>query len=160
VVLRRHGWYLTPEVVLFSLFSKKLSMEEKSRIACRLLTHQADIPETYKLEKPKFPLIDEKTELVDLITPYSFKFFNILGLDSGWLAKDPNSWEEEESFRVAQDFVKTVKVTNDVAERGVKMAKDYATILTKDDGIRAKLLQGVEMNRQKFPNFMKKTLNG
>ena len=40
------------------------------------------------------------------------------------------------------------------------MAKDYATILTKDDGIRTKLLQGVEMCRQKFPNFMKKTLNG
>ena len=160
VVLRRHGWYLTPEVVVFSLFSKKLSMEEKSRIACRLLSHQGDIPETYKLEKPKFPLIDEKTELVDLITPHSFKFFTILGLDSGWLAKDPNNWEEEESFRVAKDFVKTVKVTNDVAERGVKMAKDYATILTKDDGIRTKLLQGVEMCRQKFPNFMKKNLNG
>ena len=103
---------------MFSLFSKKLSMKEKSRIACRLLSHQADIPETYKLEKPKFPLIDEKTELVDLITPHSFKFFTILGLDSGWLAKDPNNWEEEESFRVAKDFVKTVKVTNDVAEGG------------------------------------------
>ena len=111
-----------------------------------------------KLEKPKFPLIDEKTELVDLITPHSFKFFSILGLDSGWLAKNPNNWEE--SFRVAKDFVKTVKVSNDVEERGVKMAKDYATILTKDDGIRTKLLQGVKMCRQKFPNFMKKTLNG
>jgi hypothetical protein len=49
VVLRRHVWYLTPEVVLFRLFSKKLSMEEKSMIACRLLTHKADIPETYIL---------------------------------------------------------------------------------------------------------------
>ena len=37
----------------------------------------------------------------------------------------------------AKDFVKTVKVTNDVAERGVKMAKDYANILTKEDQIRA-----------------------
>ena len=55
VVLRRHGWYLTPEVAVFSMFSNKLSMDEKSRVASRLLTHQANIPEDYKLEKPKFP---------------------------------------------------------------------------------------------------------
>ena len=39
------------------------------------------------------------------------------------------------------------------------MAADYATILTKDDKIRAMILQGVEMCRKKFPNFHKKTLN-
>ena len=43
---------ITAEVVVFSLFSKKLSMEEKSRIVSRLFTHQAHVPETYKLEKP------------------------------------------------------------------------------------------------------------
>ena len=57
----RHGWYLTPEVAVFSMFSNKLTMDEKSRVASRLLTHQANIPEEYKLEKPKFPLLDEKT---------------------------------------------------------------------------------------------------
>lgn len=159
VVLRRHGWYLTPEVVVFSLFSSKLSMDMKSRLASKLLTFQASIPESYKLEKPKFPVVDKKTELVDLLTPQSFKFFTILGLGYEWLAKNPEQWEEEEDFNVAREFVKTVKVTNDVAERGVKMAADYATILTKDDKIRAMILQGVEMCRKKFPNFHKKTLN-
>ena len=175
VVLRRHCWYLTPEVVMFSLFSNKVSTDEKSRMASKLLTLKSSISTSYKLEKPKFPLIEEKTELVDLITPHSFKFFTILGLDSSWLEKNPEKWEEDDDFVVAKEFVKTVKVTNDlffshfidiqfkvtndVAERGVKMAADFATLLTKDDSNRSMLLQGVDRSRRNHPNFQKKSLN-
>ena len=94
-----------------------------------------------------------------LINPLSFKFFIILGIDSDWLSKNPDKWMEDDSYKKAMEFVKTVKVTNDVAERGVKMASDYATILTKDDTIRAMLLQGVERSRRMYPNFQKQTLN-
>jgi hypothetical protein len=79
---------------------------------------------------------------------------------SRWTSSLPTPSSSSLSFGVAKDFVKTVKLTNDVAERAVKMSKDYETILTKDDGIRTKLLQGVEKYRQKFPNFMRKPLNG
>ena len=159
MVLRRHTWYLTPEVVLFSLFSPKVSIDEKSRLASRLLTFEQSIPVSNKLEKPKFPEIEKNTGLVDLVSPQSFRFFQILDLDFKWLAMNPENWEQEESFRHARDFVKTVKVTNDIAERGVKLAKDYATLLTKDDGVRAEILQGVERCRKMFPDFAKKTLN-
>ena len=60
---------------------------------------------------------------------------------------------------IAKEFVKTVKVVNDAAERGVKLAQDYATILTKDDDMRAMILQGVEENRRNFLDFKKKNLN-
>jgi hypothetical protein len=56
--------------------------------------------------------------------------------------------------------VKTVKVTNDVAELGFKMAEDFAHILTKDEEIRSLIYQGVGRNRRMFPNFQKKVLNG
>ena len=158
-MLRRHGWYSTPEVSVFSLFSEKVSVDEKSRLACKLLSLTTSVPESYKLVKPKFQKIDEKTSLSDLITPQSFKFFSILNLDYDWLAISPEKWEQEESYKKAKQFVKTVKVTNDVAERGVKLAADYATILTKDEEIRDKLLQGVERCRRLFPNFKKQTLN-
>ena len=59
---------------------------------------------------------------------------------------------------IAKEFVKTVKVVNDAAERGVKLAQDYATILTKDDDMRAMILQGVEKNRRNFPDFKKKLI--
>ena len=159
VVLRRHGWYLTPEVVIFSLFSDKISEDEKSRISCKLLTLRSSKPESYKLQKPKFPNIDNQTKLFDLITPESFKFFDILGLEFDWLATSPDKWEENESFKVAKNFVRTVKVVNDTAERGVKIAEDNATILTKDDAMRSMILQGVENNRSKYPDFKKITLN-
>ena len=56
-------------------------------------------------------------------------------------------------------FVRTVKVTNDVAEHGVKIISDYSKILTHNNSLRRKLLQGVEMSRKINPNFKKMTLN-
>ena len=144
---------------MFSPFSGKVSNDEKSRIASRVLTHEINIPKSEKLEKTKFPEIDQNTELVDLVSPQSYRFFKILGLDYQWLAMRPARWQEEESYRLAKEFVTSVKVTNDIAERGVKLAKDYATLLTKDDAIRAQLLQGLERCRRMFPDFAKKTLN-
>ena len=70
-----------------------------------MLTHKASIPQSYKLEKPKFPMIDESTELVDLVTPqgpHSFKFFSILGLGFSWLELEPGKWEEVDDFKTAK----------------------------------------------------------
>ena len=39
------------------------------------------------------------------------------------------------------------------------MASDYATLLTKDDTMRAWILQGVEKSRRTYPDFKKDTLN-
>ena len=54
--MRRHCWYLMPELVTFSLFSTKMSKDEKSRLPRKLLTLEYKKPQSYKLEKPKFPL--------------------------------------------------------------------------------------------------------
>ena len=86
--------------------------------------------------------------------------FNLLELPWDWLCLDPNHWELDQSFITLRDYIRTVKVTNDVAERGVKLIADYATILTQDDHMRELLLHGVERNRQMYPNFKKSVLNG
>ena len=36
-VLKRHLWYLRPEVVLFSLFGEQVSLDEKAEMSRRLL---------------------------------------------------------------------------------------------------------------------------
>ena len=51
------------------------------------------------------------------------------------------------AYVAAEQFVKTVKVTNDVAKRGVLIASDYANILTKDSKIRQMFFQ-VEKDRK------------
>ena len=48
---------------------------------------------------------------------------------------------------------------NDLAERGVKLAQDYAAILTKDDSVRTLIFQGVEKNQLQFQDLKKKTLD-
>ena len=68
-------------------------------------------------------------------------------------------WPSDPAFVVAEKFVRSVKVVNDAAERGVKLVSDFATVITTDPVQRAWLLQGVEEHRKQFPAFDKKTLN-
>ena len=84
-VLRRHLWYLTEEVVVFSLFSNKLSSDEKSRIAAKLLTFP--VPDHIESGKPEFPDLLERTQFADLIGPKSWFLFLKLKVGYGWLSK-------------------------------------------------------------------------
>ena len=146
-VLANHGWYLVPQMIPFSLFSSKLDEDSKSRLAARILSFEDKKPSSYPLEKPVFPTITPTTQLVDLVAPDSFMFFHILGVNYEWLMVSPSKWEDYDSYKEARDYVRTVKVVNDCAERGVKMISDYAMILTMDEDMRVELLQGVELNR-------------
>ena len=40
---KRHQWYLTPELVVLSLFDKAVSNDEKAAIACELLKHARNV---------------------------------------------------------------------------------------------------------------------
>ena len=73
---------------------------------------------------------------------------------------NPDKWEDSQDYGIMRNYVRTVKVTNDVAERGVKLMADYATILTEDDDMRQSILHAVERNRIMYPNFKKNVLNG
>ena len=70
-----------------------------------------------------------------------------------------DSWEDSEDYITAKMFVHTVKTTNDLVERAIKMATDYAQILTKDEDTRRRIIQGVEDHRRAYPDFKKSSLN-
>ena len=72
------------------------------------------------------------------------------------LASPVSQWPHDSRFVEAEKFVRTVKVVNDSAERGVKLISDFATIITNDPEQRAWLLQGVENHRKQYPCFAKK----
>lgn len=132
-VLCRHTWYLQEETVPFAFFSKKLTEDEKSRLAARLLTFEKDKPvhwdkeavsgqESYQLGKPILELdLSPETNLVDLLGRNSFLLWDILGLDWQWLSFSPAEWDQFPSYQKMMEYVCTVKVTNDCAERGVKV---------------------------------------
>ena len=147
-VLRRHLWYLTEEVAIFSLFSSKVSDDEKSRMSARLLTFEP--PDSFHVGKPEFPDILEKTQLVDLVGPKSWFLFLKLKVESGWLRKDMKLWPDDPDFGAVNRFVRTVKTTNDTAERGVKLMTDYAKIRTGDETKKQWILQVVDCHRKNF----------
>ena len=120
--LSRHLWYLSPTTVLFSLASEKLDDDDKSSIAARLLSLQK--PEKIKLGYPDFPKLTDKTELRDLVTPDSWQLFDILKMSPDWLALPPAEWDSNPDYTEFRNFVRQMKVTNDCAERAVKLATD------------------------------------
>ena len=48
---------------------------------------------------------------------------------------------------------------NDTAERGIKLASDYAQSLTKDSRMRQKIFQTVEWHRSEKADISKSTAN-
>ena len=75
-----------------------------------------------KMDNPNAKLsITPATKLVDLVGPGSLLLWDILGLGYGWLSVYPSEWENSVEFRGIRYYVKTVKVTNNVAERGIKV---------------------------------------
>ena len=113
----------------------------------------------WPLEKPKFPTITSNTKLLDLVNQDSFMFFDILQLPWDWLKVTPQDWENFPSYQEARTFVRTCKVVNDAAERGIKLVTDYTKILTVNGEMRKKILITVDRNRKMFPDMKKKTLN-
>ena len=155
--LDRHRWYLAPPVVMFSLFSKKVSDETKARMVEKLLSFEK--PEEARLDLPEYPTVTEDSELWDFVRPHSWDFFTILKVEADWLTWPLDEWEESEDFRKARKFVTTVKVVNDAAERGIKLASDYIQSLTKDSDVRQKLFQTVEYHRREKADIKKSTAN-
>ena len=48
--------------------------------------------------------------------------------------------QESEDYKEMEEFVRYVKVTNDVSERGVKLITDYAKILTNNNSAKRMML--------------------
>ena len=49
-------------------------------------------------------------------------------------------WPALRNFQVADAYVKSLKVVNDIAERGVKLMSDYANKITTDNNHHQDLL--------------------
>ena len=77
---------------------------------------------TYQLGKPILELdLTPQTSLFDLLGTNSFLLWDILGLDWQWLKLSPVEWEKSPAYQEMNEYVCTVKVTNDCAERDVKV---------------------------------------
>ena len=67
-------------------------------------------------------------------------------------------WPSGPDFLQAE-LVRSVKIVNEAAKRGVKLISDFLTITTTDAQQRRWLMQGVQHHRKLYPAFDKRALN-
>lgn len=153
--LRRHLWYLRPQTVMFALCSDKVGARVKEEMALKLKT--LAVPESFPIVNVS---VDEETCLPDLVDEQSWHVFATLQqCHAAWLSMPASAWDDDPQFCLWKDTVTNMQVTNDVAERGVKLVQDFANSVTKSEPQLQNLLQLVEKHRRDVPDFKKSSLS-
>ena len=152
-----HTWYLNQIYVPLSLFSCNVSDDEKIVIAQKL--KKVRPLRNYSAGHPSCVELSRDYQLSDSVMAQSLFMFHVTKLKYEWLNRPVHEWKNYDSFLEMESFVKNLKVTNDTAERGVKLVSDYANSLTKNSVEREDLLQVVEQHRRLMPGCSKATLS-
>ena len=92
------------------------------------------------------------------MTSHTKVFFEILDLPCSFLESNAENWDSNDEYLKARETVMNMKVTNDLAERGVKLMEEYNKILTNDEQQKQYLLQIVKKFRSSLPDKNKKTI--
>ena len=126
------------------LHKKNVSDDEKAEIALKLTKIKS--PKNYSCGYPMpVPLAQLTIEaglalkLSDFVDNESLFMFDVLAFKKDWLDKPVQTWKNYESYLEMENWVRNLKVTNDTAERGVKLVSDFSKILTKelDPGVKS-----------------------
>lgn len=135
--MRRHLWYLCPELVVLALFDEHTDIEEKQLMATTLF--HTEKPPVFGMGKPGHPnfdpvaakLTDDQPPLATFISERSWLLFSLLESDPEWLQEHPAIWPDYEDYQFCRDFCTDMMVVNDPAERAVKDVQDCAQ-MTRD----------------------------
>lgn len=117
---QRHLWYLSDELILLSLFSNKVSAEEKFDLSLLLIKHVGNRTEN----SIKYSdVIDDiqHLRLDHFISPRSFFLLHILDIETSFLSDDTENWNKNEAYLIAQRKVQDlIVVVNDSSERALQ----------------------------------------
>ncbi|KAG0722906.1 hypothetical protein GWK47_043627 [Chionoecetes opilio] len=142
----RHLWYLGADLVGLSLFSERISMEEKKKIAEETTRKEKDL-DRIRFNKAADQLINSS-----LPSSACVRALTLLNIDISFLSLPVDEWEANPAYQKGVSTVKNLSVTNDGAERGVAMISSYNDSLTKDEKTKQDLLQVVEAHRRNYPH--------
>lgn len=141
------------------LFNEEAESDLRRQVAPKLFATPRR--QTFLIEKPKFPTIkpDKVPDFPNLIGPNSWLLFSLLELNTSqeWLQLPVKYWPLMTDYRKALEFVHCLEVTNDCAERGVKLISEFKDI-TKDEEQLQYSLQLIEAHRRLIPSVSKENL--
>jgi hypothetical protein len=69
----------------------------------------------------------------DFVPQKTHRFFSITSISSAFLSKDVDLWSADEDYRATKKTISGMRVTNDIAERGVALMEEYNTLHTKNE---------------------------
>ncbi|XP_044596983.1 uncharacterized protein LOC123273609 isoform X2 [Cotesia glomerata] len=153
-----HLWYLSEELVVFSLFDANVSLDMKRKMVVNIKSSKANA-KNFK----RFVIKDNvksllTIDLCDLVSEQSLFLLKKFNLPYNFLDDDVSLWPTNESYQKAILFLSKVRVLNDTAERGVSLISEYNLTLTKDEEDFQYLLQSVKKHREMYPNCNKTDL--
>lgn len=108
--------------------------------------------------KPQFPNINSIKvigEPAELIGRDSWGFFTTLKMKTDFLRQPVSDWATSDSYKDAESKVKSLRVVNDPAERGCKMAVEFQDSAQSEERYQC-ILQIAEFDRNENPNQRKK----
>ncbi|CAI6374941.1 unnamed protein product [Macrosiphum euphorbiae] len=123
-----HLWYLAPETVALAFFDTNLTIETKIKMvdSIKLNNLTSEINKRIIVSPNEVTQIMKK-EIYDFIYVESTSFFSRFGISTSFLEQHPSMWDENVDFQKGLEIVNTFRVTNDTAERGVKLMEDLKT---------------------------------
>lgn len=144
-----HLWYLSEELIPLAIFDSGLPNRVRRSIADSI---------RYNVSKQKYgkrllmsPEDIASTSLSKLGNQNSHKFFKILGIEPKFLDLPVKVWETNEQYQMGKSLVESLTVTNDHAERAVKLMQDYNNYITRSEENYQDLLICVSEHRKTLP---------
>ena len=151
----RHLWYLSEELVALAFFDDEVSNDTKHHMVTALQTSRAEHP-LKRITVDPLTLGEKKLE--NFVTQNTNRFFSITGLPSSFLTKNIDLWSVDEDYQTVKNIVHSMRVINDIAERGVALMDDYNKLHTTSEEQKQFLLLVVKEYRQRYSDRTKKTL--
>ena len=152
-VLQRHTWYLTEELVPFSIFNEDIPLQTRTNLALKISQLSSG---QIEIRKPTLPTINKKSELVDFVGERSTLLFDLLKIPLDFLSKP--DWNLQPEFSTMKTSLKNFSPLNDSCERALGLVTRLNTKITRNEESFQELIQVVELHQKKFGNKSKKDL--
>lgn len=143
-------WYLSPRLIALAFFDDAVGADEKKEMKKAYLTAQRS-GRTNSIVPNRAVKITMSDTLASFVTVDTKEFFEVMKISTEFMHRNERDWEQEESYKEGKIRSASLQVTNDVAERGVKLISDINNRTTRDPTQQAYLLQVVESHRKRYP---------
>ncbi|KAG0730067.1 hypothetical protein GWK47_029052 [Chionoecetes opilio] len=155
--MRRHLWYLSENLIGLAIFDDRISPEQKAE-----MVEGMKRPSTTK--NPRRSESKTPINLNRLLSAFcSVRSMQVLksllgGQQPTFLELSPETWNTDSCFKCAKKRAGVLKVTNDLAERGIALIQRFLGNRTKDERQTQFLLKRARLHTKAVPKKTKAEL--